>query len=308
MQGKEFYERPLVRRLASIFSNSKPPEKVTEQQFDGFDNDLAATARKAWHEIDQEDYWHYLLDLAYVDLQPDLFDYLFPAFLIKWWEGLVSHYGGPASETDIYYAIDHGQVFEKMMDAGRREEIFAWMMDGYLDAVDSWSGCMNVVYESEGPNNLHGLLWSFNALGQSVPILPQIWERLTQVETPGRAQWWLVLATGLAYLPNEAPAIPPWNRGTGGGGVYLTESEASIFDHGYLPSNLEFIRSHLTLEVVERMLEASVHILSNSSEVEWARTVLDRFREEREFVQARHRRFLMLLGEPDLGGVVDDYF
>lgn len=222
--------------MARIFGDPSPPRKITEKQFDDAQADLVATASKPWHQIDQSDYWHYLLDLCYVELQQDLFDYLFPAFLIKWWEGQLDRRGGPESECDFYRAIDHGEVFTKMMGETRRNEVFHWIVDAYMDGVDAWDGHLSVAYVKDGPDNLHGPLWSFNALGQSVPVLSALIERLSEVSTIGRAQWWLVLGSGILWKENECPAIPSWTPVGGGGGVYLTGSAASIFDHGYLPA------------------------------------------------------------------------
>ena len=290
----------MVQRVLALFDHPRPPSRVTEEQFDDCQEDLEKTAAKAWHEIGQEDYWHYVLDLCYVELQLDLFDYLFPAYLIKWWEGLLSGMGGPESECDFYRAIDHGQVLSKMMRADRRELVYEWMTDAYIDSVDHWSGQLSTAYLSEGPSRLHLPLWSFHALGQSVPILDRILPRLSEVSTQGRAQWWLVLGTGLAWPENKCPFIPEWTPDGGGGGVYLLESEASIFDHGYLPSNFEALDQHVTsLAVISHLGDA--RDLLPSFESDWAKAAQDVLMNDRAGFQARLDEFKSLLQKPDLG-------
>ncbi len=304
MGQQSFYDRPLVRRLQDIFWHPKPPMKVTQRQFDGADKELRVTAGKRWDEIDSSDYWHYLLDLCYVELQPDLFDYLFPAFLIRWWEGLVSRQGGPESECDFYRAIDRGQVFAKMMSLSRREQVYAWMVDAYMDAVDQWGGNLSLDYDSKAGNKLQGPLTSFHAIGQSIPILPEIWDRLQDVKCLGVAQWWLVLGIGIAWDENECPYIPAWTRDHGGGGVYILESDASIFEHGYLAENLECLNAELTIQLlIEKLFEASP-FLSETSFFDLLFVTRQRLEMDPEFYQARIQRFLHYLGQPNLGGVI----
>lgn len=307
MMSVDFYRRPMVVRLTEIFGNPVKPKTVVQEQFDGAQLDLESTAAKAWHEIDQSDYWHYLLDLCYVDLQPDLFDYLFPAFLIRWWEGQLTRMGGPESECDFYRAIDRGNVLAKMMDEVRREKVLAWMVDAYMEGVAAWGGHLSVVYDSHGPDNLHGPLWSFHALGQSVPISASILDRLSDIRNEGIAQWWLVLAMGLAWKDNECPPVPPWTPAEGGGGIYVVGSAASIYDHGYLEENLRAVRAQLTVETLVERLNESIELFGPSSpHGNWARETLRVIQGDQNRVAERLNRFHHLLSLPDLGGILDD--
>lgn len=61
------------QRLRDIFGNPKPVLHVTERQFDGGDQALHQLAQTPYEEIDFGDLWYYHHDLAYVDLQPELF-------------------------------------------------------------------------------------------------------------------------------------------------------------------------------------------------------------------------------------------
>jgi hypothetical protein len=237
----------MARRIAETFGNPCPPERVTEEQFDGQQQQLAALARKPWSEIAKQDVWYYQMDLAYVTpLQQDLFDYLFPAWLLMWREGHLSRMGGPYGETDFCHAVHHGKVFERMIAPDRRAQVYEWVADAYIEGVDGWGGSLDVNYSATGPDDLHGPLWTFNALGQSMPIHSLFWDRLTTVETAGRAQWWLVFASGIAWKANECPFIPAWTKLGGGGGVYMTESGAGLYDIGYQPENLAFVRERLS--------------------------------------------------------------
>lgn len=299
-----YYDRPMVARLSEIFDHPKRPDKVYQNQFDDAQEALERTAKKEWHEIDQSDYWHYLLDLCYVDLQQDLFDYLFPAFLIRWWEGLVSRRGGPESECDFYRAIDHGNVLSEMMDRARRTEILEWMVDAYIEGVDSWGGKLSVDYDSEGPDNLHGPLWSFNAIGQSIPITRQILDELDDVSTEGRAQWWLILATGLIWNEDQVDHVPPWDEVKGGGGIYITQSAAAIYDHGYIDENLATMRARITFETLVERLRASAKLLKTTPNGVWAEDALFRLQQDPARIEARIDRLMHLLSLEYFGGAL----
>lgn len=293
----------MVVRLKRIFGDPVPPSRVTQEQFDGAQVDLERTAGKPWHEIDQSDYWHYLNDLCYVDLQQDLFDYLFPAFLIRWWEGQLSRQGGPESESDFYRAVDRGELLTKMMSETRRELVLDWITDAYIEGVDAWSNHLSVGYVPEGPDDLHGPLSSFNALGQSIPVIKEILSRLEDVSTIGRAQWWLVFAAGLVWNENECPAIPKWAPGRGGGGVYITMSQASIYDHGFLPENLQAFRSRVSCAKVTRLLEQCTALMPSVPHGAWAQATLEELLSRPQRIEARLAKLIQYYELPDLGGI-----
>src|SRR5689334_3322067 len=92
------WESTMAHRLRQIFQYPSPPKVVTEKQFDFCDSELHELAKKPWEAIEPGDWWYYILDLAYVELQPELFRYLFPAFLAIWYQGHLLLDDRPASE------------------------------------------------------------------------------------------------------------------------------------------------------------------------------------------------------------------
>jgi hypothetical protein len=304
--GAEFYERPMVARLKRIFGDPLPPRRVRQKQFDGAQADLIRTAAKPWHELDQLDYWRYLNDLCYVDLQQDLFDYLFPGFLVRWWEGQLNRLGGPGGVPDIYQAIDHGQLLARMMNEPRRQQVQDWMSDAYIEGVDAWSNNLSVVYNPEGPDDLHGPLSSFHALGLSVPVTRVILRRLGEVSTIGRAQWWLVFATGIIWNENECPAVPKWTPDGGGGGVYLTATDASIYKHGYLGENLDAIKAFLDYDRLIQMIERSAEQIPSRPHGDWARVTREECLAQPQRVEARITNLINLLWQPEFGLDLDN--
>jgi hypothetical protein len=180
------------------------------------------------------------------------------------------------------------------------------MADAYMEGVDAWSGHLSVAYRASGPDNLHGPLWSFNALGQSIPIIAPILDRLAEVSTEGRAQWWLVLATALIWNENTVPTIPGWTPSRGGGGVYVQESAAAIYGHGYLEENHSAIASRLNYELVLNSLKRADAILNSSPHQAWSLLTLEELQKNPDRISLRINRLLDLLAMPDLGGVLEN--
>lgn len=295
-----YYDRPMVQRLLEIFEYPRPPRVVVERQFDGEQEYLEALAAKAWHEVNDGDYWCYVLDLAYVELQQDLFDYLFPPFLVLWWEWQLTAIE-PDTGYDFQYSIDRGNVFEKMMSPGRREAVFRWMVDAYLDGIDRWGG--HLLDESR-PFSVDGPLASFNAIGQSVPITSALLDELEDVNTLGKAQWWLVLATGLLWDP-AGPPMPGWYANGMEGRVFVNSSTTSIFDHGYLPQNLLAMEQRFSVNYVHRNLTRSFELLKPTIWSEAAQTALSLLEWSPVEMEQRIERYLGVLGYPNLYGGCD---
>src|SRR4051794_22635962 len=99
----------------AIFGYPAPPSEVRESQFDGFDDDLRRVAQTPWDQIQDGDLWYYLHDLAYMELQPDLFAYLFPVCLNFWYQTLLRSTAAAVGDAEFHYALHHGQVLEKMV-------------------------------------------------------------------------------------------------------------------------------------------------------------------------------------------------
>lgn len=292
----------MVTRLIEIFDNPTPPKIVSEEQFDNAQEELIKTAGKAWHEIDQDDYWHYLMDLKYVDLQQDLFDHLFPAFLIRWWEGLMSGQGGPDSETDFYAAIDGGNIFNQMMSESRRQKVFEWMTDAYLESIDSYSDEAAVEQKAVGSNTIEWSLGAFNAIGQSVPITKSILSKLSNVSNVGRAQWWLAIASGIIWENGLCPHMPGCNPSDNFSGISINYTLASIYDHGYLEENLRAITDFVTSELLLAMLQESAQLLANSPFDEWSMRVMEKASAEPELTASRIDHVFSFYALPELGG------
>lgn len=292
-------------KLAEIFGHPKPPAVITEKQFDDFQKELAEVAKKPWSALTNHDWFYYGLDLSYSELQQDLFDWLFPGFVVLWRRGLAERQNLPQSEPDFYAPLLKGRVFERMMDEARRSEVFHYMANAFLEEVETITPEENVA-ENRRNEDLAYFLWVFNAIGQSVPITERLIDGLSGPMTPGKARYWITLAAGLFYPEQQVPWVSPWTKTGGGGGIYLLESWASIFDSGFLRENWSAYASWITIDVVRSRLEEAQEIDMQPYEQEQLHKLLVRSHEHRGFAERKLEWVVQNLTEPDLGGVMKE--
>jgi hypothetical protein len=154
----------------AIFGNPSSPLQVSERQFDGFDDALGKLAQTPWDKIPDEDLWYYLHDLAYVELQPDLFAYLFPVCLNFWYHTLLRNVGCAVGDAEFHYALFRGQTLDKLVTPSQRTQILTFFHDGFLDRVDAERGF--IYRDSQTP--AYGWMYRFNSLGLVTPLTERI--------------------------------------------------------------------------------------------------------------------------------------
>ena len=126
-----------LERLKGIFGHPEPPKTVTERQFDYAQEklvELAGTSLEQMNLVELQRY--YYDDLRYVELQPELFDYLFPACLWDW------HLSLQASEdrTDFHDALLERRLFDVMLTAWQRQQVFLFLQDSALERLHQERG------------------------------------------------------------------------------------------------------------------------------------------------------------------------
>ena len=92
-------------RARAIFGNAEPPRQVWEKQFDYHDDELQRLAATPYREIERRKLSYYLEDLAFVELQPELFRYLFPVCLMEWHDSLRENRTCGRGLAEFHYAM-----------------------------------------------------------------------------------------------------------------------------------------------------------------------------------------------------------
>ncbi len=268
-------------RARRIFGDVQPPEKVTESQFDGFDDRLAAMAKTPQDKIDLGDLWYYHHDLAYVELQPELFAYLMPVCLMDWHVTL--HANGAAShgDSELHYGLHKGKILERMVTEEQREAIFDFFCDSFLERIDKERG---FVYEGE-KTPAYAWMMRFNSLGLIMPGIARVWEPWWRIETPGQAVSVIQYCSGLLYFEGENPLFERWTPKHGGGGPYLAEHDSHILDAGWLTENILFLAEALTPAYVESKVREAARRLEGEPEQETARGIEAELPQQLEVVE-----------------------
>jgi hypothetical protein len=106
-------DRTITFRRA--YGKAAPPEKVTQEAFEGNDRHLRRLLRiKPGERPDVQDLWEYLQDLRYTDIQSSLLAYLLPFCLELWCEdlrGTSDKYGGFVEH--LYPVLADRAIFDK---------------------------------------------------------------------------------------------------------------------------------------------------------------------------------------------------
>ncbi|WP_406699102.1 hypothetical protein V5E97_09505 [Singulisphaera sp. Ch08] len=282
------------KRARGIFNHPRPPESVWERQFDDSSYQLERLARTRYDQIDFGDLRYYYLDLAYVELQQDLFNYLFPVCLMHWHASLMQNQECSHSDSEFHQGVLRGNILEKMVTPQQRDAISEFIRDSFLERLDAERG---FAYEGE-KTPAYGWISRFNSVGLIMPGIDLLWEPWWTLDTPGRAVAALQYCSGLMYLEGENPLFGRWTPGQGGGGPCLWENDSLIPDVGWKPENLDFLSKTLTAEFVEDRVVKAVARLEGEPEWQKARRLENDLPESRELVSLRVAKLPTLLAKP----------
>ncbi len=270
-------------RAQAIFNHPSPPRIVHEQQFDYCSDALDRLAKTPYNKIDFSDLWYYHHDLAYVELQPDLFEYLFLVCLMDWHQTLMNNQPCSHGDSEFHYGLYRGNVLEKMVAPQQRQAIYHFLSDSFLERLNSERGFVYAGMRTPA----YAWICRFNSLGIVMPQIDWIWDAWWSLDTPGRAVAALQYCSDLMYLEGENPLFPAWTKEQGGGGPYIWANDSHLYDVGWLPCNLDFLRTTLTLDFVDSKLCQAANRLSDQPEAERARQMLNDFSAASELVELR---------------------
>lgn len=288
-------------RSRHIFGNPSRPLVIKENQFDGFDKELKQIAKKHWKDITEEDLWYYLHDLAYVDLQPELFKYLFPVCLNFWYNTLMNNDSADRGDAEFHHSLHRGEILETMVTEKQKKEIYDYFYDGFLERIEKERG-----FEYIGMNTpAYAWMYRFNSLGYIGPIIEKIWLSWWEVNTPGKAVSAIMYASGLIYLKGENPIFAEWTPRKGGGGPYLTESDTDIFDTGWLKENIDFLKQILSVKYIQEKVQLAATQLLNEPEADMAQEVANDALRKGDIIRIRIEDLIKNLSRPNLGDTWD---
>ena len=280
-------------RFVKVLGPAPKPRDVWQKQFDYNDRALVEMAQMDWDRVPDDYMWYYLLDLAYVELQPDLFRHLFPACLKFWYETLMRDDSAAYGDSDFHYSLMQGEILKTMLAESERQSLYDLFCDGMLDRIEAERGFVCSEAQTQEPlvrraRNADLWILRLNTLGIVAPVIRRIWEPWWKVDHPGRAVSAVTYASGLVYLAEENPLFGGWRAaGRGGGGPFLTEIDSSIFDWAWREDNLAFLRGVLSVDYVIAKLEQSATVLSDCPESTLAQRVTNDAKTRRDIIEIR---------------------
>lgn len=282
--------------MIAVLGKSPKPTVVWQKQFDGFDETLRKLAMCDWDAVPESWFWEYFLDLSYMELQPDLFRHLFPSCLKFWHETLMRNDSASRGDADFHLGLVHGKILTTMMSEQESQRALDFFVDSFLDRVDLERG---FIYERKS-RSAYAWIERFNTLGIIGPIIPKIWTEWWMLDSPGKAVSAIMYASGLIYLEGENPIYLPWTKEEGGGGPYMTAMDASIFDHAWLASNLDFFRNTLTYEYLADQIALASIRLNDQPEVTMAQKIATDVRKRKGIIETRVSSMIKNLGKLSL--------
>lgn len=255
-------------RMVNVLGPAPKPGSVWQEDFDYNDEVLREMAGIDWDRIGPQHLSFYFPDLAFVELQPDLFRHVFPACLKYWYETLMQDKAAACGYADFHFALVEGEISERMLSAQERSALNGFLVDGLLDRIES-------------TRSLHhsapGWIARFNALGPVAPVIRRIWEDWWLLNSPGKALSAIQYASGLVYPHEENPLC----------GVSLTSKDRWISRRVWRNDNLTFLREVLTVDHVRNKLHAAATALSQHPEAKLAVQIAADARTRDDTIHAR---------------------
>jgi len=283
-------------RVRAIFGNPVAPSEVWERQFDYNDDDLKRIASTPIKEINRNDLWYYYHDLAYVELQPELFVYLFPVCLMEWHDTLMRNEACSQGDSEFHYGLWKGQVFQRMLTPSQQLEVVGFFRDSFLKRLD-----VEPLTVEPSPSN-HPFRWicRFNSLGFIIPDIGFLWEPWWNMETRGRAVAVLKYCSGFVYYEGEHRVFGLEVKDRGCFGPLLWENDSFLHDQSWQETNVRFIRETLTFDYLRKSVDEASKRLSKEPEHELAERLSVDLTSNRDLVESRLSELPRLLAGEQL--------
>jgi hypothetical protein len=253
-KGKNGRMRASINKVRSTFGNPKPPREITQLPFDHDSAHYPRLCGTATHQPGGSDYCDYALDLQYMDLQKDLFNFLFPKCLEAWQIDLMANqcteYGG--FREQFTPGLVHGKALTaEMMNKEQYEASKEFMEDVILDRMDQ-----ETILKFEGMDSSpYKWVAALSTFGLVFTGIEKIWEQWWEISTHGHACCILQYISCLMYGEKDNPIFAPYTRKKGGGPPQLWGNDAHLHTETWSPENALFLKEFLTLDRIRFGLE-----------------------------------------------------
>ncbi len=244
-------------KLHRALGATRPPEKITQEAFEGNDWHLRRLARlQPGEQADRNDLWEYIQDLRYTDIQGSLLVYLLPFCLQAWRDDLrgIDGYGGLIEQ--FYPVLADRHIFDLHLTPKQSAVVSEFMQQAIQRGL-AFQGSKTKPYRWFRALTTYGVLR---------PDVHRLWTAWWALNTIGRAVAAVQYISCLMYPENENPVFAPWTPNNGGGPPCLWEYEGHLYAHRWLEPNVDFLRGTLTVQRVSEVLVEAVKRLVGQPE------------------------------------------
>jgi hypothetical protein len=277
-----------IVRALSVGGRPRPPGVVTQQQFDGNDDALRRLADPR-EEPSDGDLVEYALDLKYVQLQPDLFAWLFPRMMEVWRRYVLTDtehlwidefYGAMAMRPEVF-----GFGGKK-----RKHVVHHYMAEVVIGRIDR-----TAPLHPDRSRGTYSLFDHLSVLGIINPEYAEFWQAWWDLSTPGRCRVAIQWASTLMFFDEDNPIFPPWTPYGGGGAPVLWDHHGMIFDQGWSSANVSFIERQLSVQYLRERLRKAADRLRSEHDGPLAEAVWNAFDDCEPLLASRIRELPALL-------------
>jgi len=284
-------ERIKLHRTLGV---TRPPEKITQEAFEGNDRHLRRLVRlRPGERADADDLWEYIHDLRNTDIQGPLLVYLLPFCLQAWREdlrGIEDEYGGAIEY--FYPVLADRHIFDTHLTPKQSAVVSEFMRQTILEEIDDQRG-LAFQGSRTRPYRWFRALTTYGVLR---PDLDRLWAAWWTLNSVGRSIAAVQYISCLMYSENENPVFAPWTPDRGGGPPCLWEFEGHLYEHRWQEPNVNFLKGILTVQRVGEVLVQAVERLVGQPEHDAAAAVQEDFPLCAETLVARCAELPQLLG------------
>lgn len=280
-------------KLHRALGATRPPEKITQEAFEGNDRHLQRLVRlRPGEQADANDLWEYIHDLRYMDIQSPLLVYLLPFCLQVWREDLRGIHNGYGGLIEHFYPVLADQhIFDLHLTPKQSAVVSEFMRQTILEEIDDQRG-LAFQGSRRRPYRWFRALTTYGVLRPDLDHLWIVWWTLNSV---GRAIAAVQYISCLMYSEKENPVFAPWTSDRGGGPPCLWEFEGHLYEHRWLEPNVNFLKEFLTVQRVSDVLVQAVERLAGQPGYDAAAAVQQDFPLRSPTVRARCAELPQLL-------------
>lgn len=274
-----------IGKLRRALGSPKSPKEITQEPYEGNPRHLRRLARGDWRtELPKsDDLFDYIEDINWCDvIQPDLFRYMLPVLLEMWRQDLMRETLSGDGNVDWFYngLACRGHVKNLLGDKAE-QAAGTFMRNAILDRID------NEQWLSHKARSVSPQVWisALASLGIIFPEIKALWQEWWSLETSGQARALLQYSSVLLY-EYDNPLFRLFAPDDSGPPL-LWEPEGEIYEKCWLPENVEFLRSVMTVDYVEDGVLRAVEKLREIESVDLLDCLVADLKSQRPILERR---------------------